>query len=155
LNLQAPQLRYSLPNCPFFGGESVNAIADRPSIQELDELSDLAAGLPIDRRELVAALRQIEDGLREHGRSLDQAGGLLDEEERAARMSLAREDERLRFEVSTLLRNVEAIRRTAVHADEGDLRRRLTALAAGLRGHRDAEARLVLESTETEIGSGD
>jgi hypothetical protein len=79
----------------------------------------------------------------------------LDEEDKAARMSLAREDERLRFEVSKLLRNVEGIRRTAVHADEGDLRRRLNALIAGLRGHRDAEARLVLESTGTEVGAGD
>jgi hypothetical protein len=133
----------------------VNAIADRPSIHELDELSDLAEAVPIDRRELVAMLRQVEDGLREHGRSLDQAGGLLDEEEKAARMSLAREDERLRFEVSTLLRNVEGIRRTAANADEGDLRRRLNTLVAGLRGHRDAEARLVLESVGTEVGSGD
>lgn len=133
----------------------MNAIADRPSVQELDELSDLAAGLPIDRREVVAVLRQVEDGLLYHARALDRVGGLLDEDEKAARMSLAREDERLRFEVSTLLRNVEGIRRTAVHADEGDLRRRLTALVAGLRGHRDAEARLVLESAETEVGSGD
>jgi hypothetical protein len=133
----------------------VNAIADRPSIHELDELSDLAEAVPIDRRELVALLRQVEDGLREHGRSLDQAGGLLDEEDKAARMSLAREDERLRFEVSKLLRNVEGIRRTVVNADEGDLRRRLNALVAGLRGPRDAEARLVLESAGTEVGSGD
>lgn len=133
----------------------MNAIADRPSIQELDELSELATGMPIDRRELAAVLCQVEDGLREHGRDLDRTGGLLDEEEKAARMSLAREDERLRFEVSKLLRNVEGIRRTAVHADEGDLRRRLSALVAGLRGHRDAEASLVLESAETEVGSGD
>jgi hypothetical protein len=133
----------------------VNATADRPSIQELDQLSGLAAISPLNRRELTASMRHLEDGLREHARELDRSGGLLDDHEKAARMSLSREDERLRFEVSSLLRNVESIRRSVDDADESDLRSHLTALLAGLRGHRDAEASLVLESVDTEVGSGD
>ena len=133
----------------------MDALAERPSIQELDQLSELVAALPLDRDELVEALGRVEEGLRERGRALDLSGGLLDEEEKAARMSLAREDDRLRYEISSLLRIVESIRRSAHEGDESELRGRMMAVLAGLRGHRDAEASLVLESADTEVGSGD
>lgn len=130
--------------------------ADCPTVSELDALSGLLAGTPIDRGGLVSALRRIELVLREHARELDETGGLLDEAEKASRMSLAREDDRLREELSTLLGGVEEFRRDAANGiEDDDFRRRGSELVAGLRGHRDAEARLVLESTDTDVGSGD
>jgi hypothetical protein len=134
----------------------VNAIADRPSAPELEELSGLLAATPLDRGSLVSSLHRIEQGLREHARELDQAGGLLDEADKANRMSLAREDDRLREQVATLVSGVEEFREAALDGlDDEELRRRGSALVAGLRGHRDAEASLVLESADTEVGSGD
>jgi hypothetical protein len=133
----------------------MNAIADRPTAQELHQLSDLLGAGVLDRRALVATLRQIEHGLREHAHDLDQSGGLLDEADKANRMSLAREDDRLREEVSILLADTEDVRRAARNGSDDELRRYAGQLLAGLRGHRDAEASLVLESTATEVGSGD
>ena len=134
----------------------MNATTDRPTAPELDQLAGLLAANPLDHERLLAALRGIEQGLREHGRELDRSGGLLDEADKAHRMSLAREDERLRAEVSALLGDVEQFRRDAADgADDEAIRRRGSALVAGLRGHRDAEASLVLESADTEVGSGD
>jgi hypothetical protein len=136
--------------------DPVNATTDRPTAQELDELSGLLAARPLDHERLIAALRGIEQGLREHARELDRSGGLLDEADKAHRMSLAREDERLRDEVSALLGDVEQFRRDAADGvDDEEIRLRGAALLAGLRGHRDAEASLVLESADTEVGSGD
>ncbi|HKB04989.1 MAG TPA: hypothetical protein VKD90_22390 [Gemmataceae bacterium] len=134
----------------------MNATTDRPTALELDELSDLLAVHPLDHGKLVDALRGIEQGLHEHGRELDRSGGLLDEADKAHRMSLARQDERLRDEVSALLGDVEQFRRDAADGrDDEAIRRRGSALLAALRGHRDAEASLVLESADTEVGSGD
>src|SRR5829696_2914866 len=131
------------------GSDPVNATTDRPSAPELEELSALLAGTPLDHGRLLAALRGIEQGLREHARELDRSGGLLDESDKANRMSLAREDERLRDEVSALLGDVERFRRDAADgADDEAIRRRGSAILAGLRGHRDAEASLVLESAD-------
>ncbi len=133
----------------------MNALIERPSIQEVDRLAELAATPTPDRAEMPRILRHIEDGLRERGRELDRAGGLLDEEEKAARMSLAREDDRLRDESSDLLQMIESIRMALPDLDDAELHRRISALVAGLRGHRDAEASLVLESVDTEVGAGD
>lgn len=134
----------------------MNATADRPSAVELDEFHGLLFATPLDRAALVAVLRRIEHGLLERARDLDESGGLLDEADKARRMSLAREDERLREERATLLRDVQAFARAAANrSDEDDLRRRGGELLAGLRGHRDAEASLLLESADTEVGSGD
>lgn len=134
----------------------MNVAIDRPSAVELDELAGLLAADPLDRGELESALRRIGQGLAEHAHDLDESGGLLDDADKAARTSLAREDERLREEVSVLLGDVAELRRAATDgvADE-ELRRRGGELLAGLRGHRDAEASLVLESADTEVGSGD
>jgi hypothetical protein len=134
----------------------VNAVCDRPSAPELEELAGLLTATPLDRGKLVISLRQIEQGLRERARGLDEAGGLLDEAEKASRMSLAREDDRLREQVSTLLGDAEQFRQAAADGlDDDEVRRRGSALLAGLRGHRDAEASLLLESADTEVGSGD
>jgi hypothetical protein len=134
----------------------VSAIADRPSIHELDQLNEVMADAPLDRERVIDVLCGIEQGLLEHARGLDQAGGLLNDDEKAARMSLAREDERLRHEVSHLLREVSDVRRQANgNGNDEELRSRLAHILAGLRGHRDAEASLVLESVGTEVGSGD
>jgi len=134
----------------------MNAVADRPSVGELEQLSDLLRRPVLDRPGLGAVLRQIEQGLRERAHDLDQAGGLLDEADKARRMSLAREDDRLRNETADLLANVDDVLRMAnVETDDELVRRRGRQLLAGLRGHRNAEASLLLESTATEVGSGD
>jgi hypothetical protein len=134
----------------------VNATTDRPSADELNQLSGLLNAPRLDRGALVAALRRLEQGLHEHERDLDQSGGLLDEQDKARRMSLSREDDRLREEMSALLRDAQSVRQAAADgADDEDLRRRGGELLAGLRGHRDAEASLVLENSSTEVGSGD
>jgi hypothetical protein len=134
----------------------VNATADRPSAVELDEFNGLLMATPLDRAALVASLCQIEQGLREHAHNLDQSGGLLEEADKARSMSLAREDERLREELATLLREVQTLRQAAANgSDEDDLHQRGAELLAGLRGHRNAEAGLLLESADTEVGTGD
>jgi hypothetical protein len=134
----------------------MNATADGPSAGELDQLSGLLTAPDLDRGALVAALRRIEQGLHEHERDLDRSGGLLDEQDKARRMSLSREDDRLRVEMSALLRDAQAVRHAAADgSDDEGLRRRGGELLAGLRGHRDAEASLVLENASTEVGSGD
>lgn len=130
--------------------------ADHPSAVELAELKGLLTASPLDRAGLVAALRRVEDGLRQHARNLDRSGGLLDEEDKARRMSLAREDDRLRQEVASLIADAATVRQAAAgRSDEDDLLRRAGELLAGLRGHRDAEAGLILEGADTELGSGD
>ena len=134
----------------------MNATTDRPSAIELDEFNGVLSATPLDRTLLDSSLRRIEQGLCEHAHDLDQSGGLLDEADKARRMSLAREDERLREEMATLLREVQTFRQAAANgADVDDLRRRGAVLLAGLRGHRDAEAGLLLESADTEVGTGD
>jgi hypothetical protein len=139
-----------------FRSDTVNATADRPSAFELDELNGLLLAIPLDRDALDAALRRIEQGLRERALNLDQSGGLLDEADKANRMSLAREDERLREELAILLGDVQTLRQSAENmSDEDELRRRGAKLLAGLRGHRNAEASLLLESADTEVGTGD
>ena len=131
----------------------MSVTTDRPTASELEELTGLLNAGTIDRRALAAALGRIEQGLRVHAKDLDETGGLLDDQEKARRMSLAREDDRLRVEVSTLLRDVRELRSAAAGSDEGELRRRGGEVLAGLRGHRNAEASLVLESADTEVGS--
>lgn len=134
----------------------MSATPDHPSAVELNQLKGLLSATPLDRAGLGAALRRIEEGLRRHGQNLDRSGGLLDEEDKAQRMSLVREDDRLREEVAALILDAETVRRAAAgRSDDEDLRRRGGELLAGLRGHRDAEARLVLEGADTEFGSGD
>lgn len=134
----------------------MSATADHPTAAELDRLSDLLAANPLDRNELAAALDHIEQGLRDHARDLDQAGGLLDETDKANRMSLAREDDRLRDESGALIAQLAGFRQTVgAGADPAALRQQGASVLAGLRGHRDAEASLVLENADTEVGSGD
>ena len=134
----------------------MNATADHPTAAELVLLADLLAANPLDRHELAAVLNQIEQGLRDRGRDLDQAGGLLDETDKANRMSLAREDDRLRDESNALIAQVAAFRQAVgAAADPAELRRQGASVLAGLRGHRDAEASLVLENADTEVGAGD
>jgi hypothetical protein len=134
----------------------VNSIADHPTARELDQLTRLLAAYPLDRGALTETLRRIEQGLREWAEELDRTGGLLDESDKAARPSLAREDDRLREEIGDLLRDVRTCRReTDGPGGDDDLRLCASAVLAGLRGHRDAEASLVLESADTEVGAGD
>ena len=134
----------------------MRATADRPSAAELDQLAGLLSAPGPDRGELIDALRRIEQGLRDRARELDRSGGLLDEADKAHRMSLAREDERLREEIGTLLADVQSFRHSAAGGiEDEEVRRRGSAILARLRGPRDAEASLVLESVETEGGAGD
>ena len=133
----------------------MSVTTDRPSAAELRELSGLLNAAALDRKALAEALGRIEEGLRDRGHELDESGGLLDEGDRARRMSLAREDDRLREQIAVLHRDVREIRERADEVDEAEMRRRVAGLLAGLRGHSDAEASLVLENADTEVGSGD
>jgi len=74
----------------------VHATADSICATEIEQLAKLLAVVPLDRVALLATFRRIEQGLRERSAELDRSGGLLDESDKAARPSLAREDERLR-----------------------------------------------------------
>jgi hypothetical protein len=132
------------------------ATADRPTAGELDQLEELAKANPLSRADLAAKLQRIEQGLRDHGRELDRSNGLLDETDKADRMSLAREDDRLRAEGSTLVDELAALRTAATSGtSDDDFRRQIGALVTALRGHRNAESSLVLESADTEVGAGD
>ena len=133
----------------------MSVITDRPTAAELDELAGMLNAPFLDRGALGMFLDRVEQGLRDRGHELDEAGGLLDEQDKARRMSLAREDDRLRDEVAVLLREVQQLRTDAPDGDEADIRRRGGEVLAGLRGHRNAEASLVLENADTEVGSGD
>jgi dsDNA-specific endonuclease/ATPase MutS2 len=133
----------------------MSVTTDRPSAAELEELTGLLNAPALDRRALSGALARLEQGLRVHGRDLDETGGLLNEGDKARRMSLAREDDRLRDEVTTLLADVRGLRDAVAGSDDDELRRRGGEVLAGLRGHRNAEASLVLENADTEVGSGD
>jgi hypothetical protein len=139
-----------------FWSDTMNATADRPSAIELDQLAGLLSADSLDRAALAAALRRIEQGLHEHEHSLNRSDGLLNEQDKARRMSLAREDDRLRGEMAVLIQDVQAVREAMTDGSDDDaLRRRGGELLAGLRGHRDAEASLVLENADTDVGSGD
>ncbi|HKA06256.1 MAG TPA: hypothetical protein VKD71_03295 [Gemmataceae bacterium] len=134
----------------------MHATADSTCATEIDQLKKLLAVVPLDRVALLATFRRIEQGLRDWSAELDQSGGLLDESDRAARPSLAREEDRLREEIDKLLREVEACRRETIGpGGDDELRLCASAVLAGLRGHHDAEASLVLESADTEVGAGD
>lgn len=132
------------------------ATADRPTAAELDQLDELLEAEPLNRGEVVATVRRIEHGLREHGRELDRTDGLLDEADKANRMSLAREDDRLRTEGSILVDDLAALRLAASGGatDEG-VREQGVEIVMALRDHRNAESSLVLENADTEVGAGD
>ena len=132
------------------------ATIERPSIAELDHLASQVEAEPLDRGQLIVTLRRVESGLRQRGRELERAGGLLDEEEKVARMSLQREEDRLRYDLDQLADQV-AWFREEVEVDPGDdsLRAQANTLLLALRSHREAESRLVLESVDTEVGAGD
>jgi hypothetical protein len=134
----------------------MTATIERPTVNELDQLETLVVREPLERGTLIASLRRIENGLRHRGRVLERSGGLLDEEDKAARMSLAREDDRLRFDLDKLADDVAWFREEVeVGSEDSELRLRANAILAGLRSHRDAEASLILESADTEVGVGD
>jgi hypothetical protein len=129
---------------------------DRPSVSELDELTRALDPRPLDRDALVTVLQQIEQGLREHCDSLKQRGGLLDEADRIHRPSLEREENRLRDRVCELLGECEELLHDLDDCEDEDvLRARGAELLAALRGLRDDEAHLVLDSADTEVGAGD
>ena len=128
---------------------------ESPSALELDQLSSMIETQPLDRKTLIAQLRRIEGELRERRRELDRDGGLLDVEEQSNRMSLTREDERLRGELSSLADDVQWAKLEAEGSAENDqVRDRVQGLVVRMQHHRDSEAKLVVEST-TEVGAGD
>lgn len=132
------------------------ATVDRPSAGELDQLMSLLESAPLDRDQISGKLHKLENALRQRRSDLDRAGGLLEDEDRASRMSLSREDDRLRTELTSLADDLNQFRQEVGSSEEDrQLRLRGNALLAGLRGHRDAEASLIIESAATEVGSGD
>ncbi|HEX3152056.1 MAG TPA: hypothetical protein VHR66_28540 [Gemmataceae bacterium] len=132
------------------------ATADRPTAEELDQLDDLLNAESLSRVDLVLKLRRIEQGLRDHGRELDRFDGLIDEADKVNRMSLAREDDRLRTEGAKLVDELASLRLSASgRANDAELRQWGANVVMMLREHRDAESSLVLESVDTEVGAGD
>lgn len=128
---------------------------ERPSALELDQLSSVLETDPLDRPRLITQLRRIERELRDRRRELDRDGGLLDPDVQADRMSLAREDERLVLELSSLADDVQWAKLEAEgSAEDGQIRERIRELINQMQSHRDSEAKLVIEST-TEVGAGD
>jgi hypothetical protein len=130
---------------------------DHPTVADLDELTQILNSPPLDRAGLVAVLERIEAGLYAHHDALGQRGGLLDESERVHRPSLAREEDRLHEQLGYLVHDAEGLAQAAAgHADDDEeLRAHSAGLLAALRGFRDAEAHLVLDSVATEVGAGD
>jgi hypothetical protein len=125
-------------------------------LPELEELEHVLQAEAPERTELSVALAKIAGALRAHARDLDGSGGLLDEKDVAARPSLGRRAEQLRAQVSSLEADAEHLQHEveAGH-DDGELLHRTEELLQALRKHRDGEAGVLLESTQTEVGAGD
>jgi hypothetical protein len=130
---------------------------DHPTVADLEQLTQILDSRPLDREGLATVLERIELGLHEHFDALGQRGGLLDESERVHRPSLAREEDRLHEQLGYLVHDAEGLSQAAAgHADDDEeLRTHAAGLLAALRGFRDAEAHLVLDSAATEVGAGD
>jgi hypothetical protein len=153
-----------------------------PPLEELEgALSAEAPGRESDwAREVDAALGRVIDALRRHVAETDAAGGMFSTVD-LTRPTLVRQVGTLRQQHTTFLEQAGALRQEVRRAAEaferppategagslpapaaprpvpdfGALRQRLTAFAAALKQHRDAEAGLVLESVTTDIGAGD
>ena len=134
----------------------MRATPDRPSVLELERLERALCSEAAPRRQLTSALAGIERALRQHGRDIDRAGGLIDEEQQVARPSLARAAEQLRQHIQELAEEAQALRREAERdVDEDGLMLRSRLLYEALQRLRNAEADIAYEGVETDIGCGD
>ena len=123
---------------------------------ELDELEHVLQAEAPERAELSAALAKVTGALRAHAHDLDGSGGLLDEKAVAARPSLGRRAEQLRAQVSALEADAEHLRHEVEAGDDDEaVLHRAQELLEALRKHRDGEAGILLESTQTDVGAGD
>jgi len=107
--------------------------------------------------DIEAALAETEQILRDRKQPLRPADGKLVEVERPRLPSATvdRRAARLRKTVDDLLRETQALRAEAPTADPESLRRRTRELADSLQEFVDQEAKLVLQSVNTDIGGAD
>jgi hypothetical protein len=145
----------------------------------LDSLRQaLAADVPGREREWAAAvgdaLARVEAALRQHRAAAKAPDGVLAEVDQT-RPTLARQADELRSDHDDFLTQVLALREEVGHAAEafqpaasrsgqpgaagvvdfGATRQRAEQLLAGLQANQEAEAKLVLESINTDLGAGD
>ncbi len=120
------------------------------------------------------ALAQLEQGLRAHVEASEAPDGLPTEVDQT-RPTLARQTDKVCQDQDQLLEQIAALRkevaavtsafepaagvpaqaRTAVVPDFGALRQHAEQLLADLQQNREAEANLILDSVDTDIGVGD
>jgi hypothetical protein len=117
-------------------------------------LAERALAGAFDRGRFRAALARVEDGLRRRARELDRGGGLLDPGART-RPTLARRERALRRQLSRLRTRAAALHRLASFRGAPWLRRQVGRLAGDLWELRSAEAGLLLEAMNTDLGVGD
>src|SRR5262245_2150414 len=130
----------------------------QPTLLSLDHLEAALAESPFSLARLSAALGEVEVALGRRRREVNGPGGALEEEDLVARPALRRRAERLRRGGADLLLQVSLLHRraeSATQADENVLRQRASALLHKVRHLRDSEAKLALESVETDLGAGD
>ena len=136
----------------------MTATAERALADDIDTLSRLLVTHPIDRAELAAVLDRIAGEVNQHRRELASEGGLLDEDAKIHRPGLARQEDRLHDDSIVLRSDAQALAVEVASAEptaEEHLRAEGEALLARLRDQHDRESALVLESIDTEVGSGD
>jgi hypothetical protein len=133
------------------------------AVKELERTLDEGdTGRDADRaRRLASALDAVEEAVRRHAEELDASGGNLIDVEgpRIPSPTLTREVGELRQELDALLDEVSALRdRLAAGGagtDFGPFRHRARRLAASLEHYDEEEARVILDTINTDIGSPD
>jgi hypothetical protein len=136
----------------------MTATAERALAGDIDVLSRLLVMHPLDRTELASVLDRIAGEVNQHRREMASEGGLLDEDAKVHRPGLGRQEDRLHDDLIVLREEAQALAARITAADAGaeeHLRAEGEALLARLRDQHDRESALVLESVDTEVGSGD
>ncbi len=134
------------------------ATAERALAEDIDILSRLLVMHPLDRTELATVLDRIAGEVNQHRREMASEGGLLDEDAKVHRPGLARHEDRLHDGLIILREEAQSLAVQAAAADAGadeHLRAEGEALLARLRDQHDRESALILDSVDTEVGSGD
>lgn len=108
------------------------------------------------RQPVAADLAAVSEALVRHVAAAEGAEGLFSVVDRT-RPTLLRRLDHLRDEHFGLLQQTEQLRRQlqAKPQDDSALRQRAAALLTALQSHQQAEAELLLESVDTDLGAGD
>lgn len=134
----------------------MKTVPDLPSVDDIERLELALSAAKLDRTKLAEVLADIEAALQEHGEHLDRTGGLLTNNEEAARPSLGRLAEKLRQDLVALADEAgDLSQRSERPGGETAIRQRAQELLNSLRQQRDREADLKMESVVTDLGAGD